>query len=263
MELPPRPDAGAWDPSAPRPTRSGRRTRLLAAAAALAVGLAALGGSLIAIRSTLAPPRGRPNEHRFLAIRPDGSPARWNPCEPIHYVVDPGPAPAGSVADVQEAVRRVSAATGISFVYDGLTTEVPGRQRGPYDATRYGDHWSPVLIGWVDPTRSDIPFDKGGETAAAVARPETPLSGGSVFVSGWIAMNASDPNPPGFAEPGDQGPTLLHEWGHVMGLDHVRDEGELMEPSGGGMTDYGPGDLAGLDDLGRSAGCLTTPRPGS
>jgi hypothetical protein len=36
-----------------------------------------------------------------------------------------------------------------------------------------------------------------------------------------------------------------------------------MEPSGGGMTDYGPGDLAGLDDLGRSAGCLTTPRPGS
>jgi hypothetical protein len=236
--------------------------RLLAAVAAIAVGLAALGGAIVATTRSVAPPRGRPSEHRFLAIRPDGSPARWNPCDPIHYVIDPGLAPSGSVADVHEAARRVSAATGITFLYDGLTKERLDRRRGPYEPSRYGDRWSPVLVAWVDPGVSDIPFDKGGETAAAVARPETPLSGGSVFVSGWIAMNASDPNPPGFAEPGDQGPTLLHEWGHVMGLDHVKDEGELMEPSGGGMTDFGPGDLAGLSDLGRGAGCLTTPRPG-
>jgi hypothetical protein len=262
VDLPPRPDEEAGY-SFPAPKQSSRRTRLLAATAALALGLAALGGGIVAIHSTLAPPHGRPNEHRFLAIRPDGSPARWNPCDPIHYVVDPGPAPPGSLVDVREAAQRVSAATGITFVYDGLTAEVPDRRRGPYDPSRYGDRWSPVLVGWVDPTQSSIPFDKGGETAAAVARPETPLSGGSVFVSGWIAMNAADPNPPGFVEPGDQGPTLLHEWGHVMGLDHVKDEGELMESSGGGMTDFGPGDLAGLHDLGRSAGCLTTPHPGT
>jgi hypothetical protein len=37
--------------------------------------------------------------------------------------------------------------------------------------------------------------------------------------------------------------------------------GELMEPSGGGVSDFGPGDLEGLRALGRSAGCLVTPRP--
>jgi hypothetical protein len=32
-----------------------------------------------------------------------------------------------------------------------------------------------------------------------------------------------------------------------------------MEPSGGYMTDFGPGDLAGLERLGIDQGCLTTP----
>jgi hypothetical protein len=34
-----------------------------------------------------------------------------------------------------------------------------------------------------------------------------------------------------------------------------------MEPAGGFMTDFGPGDLAGLEQLGRDQGCLVTPRP--
>jgi hypothetical protein len=34
-----------------------------------------------------------------------------------------------------------------------------------------------------------------------------------------------------------------------------------MEPYGGGVTDYGPGDLEGLSRLGRESGCLTTPPP--
>jgi len=69
----------------------------------------------------------------------------------------------------------------------------------------------------------------------------------------------ADPNPPGFAEPGDQGPVVLHELGHVMGLGHAKQDGELMQPSGGGVTGFGPGDLEGLRELGRSAGCLITP----
>jgi hypothetical protein len=32
-----------------------------------------------------------------------------------------------------------------------------------------------------------------------------------------------------------------------------------MEPSGGEMTDFGPGDLEGLEHLGLDQGCLTTP----
>ena len=78
-------------------------------------------------------------------------------------------------------------------------------------------------------------------------------------MSGVVAINDADPNPPGFGSQGAQGPVVLHELAHVMGLGHYKAIGELMEPSGGGMTDFGPGDLQGLRELGSSAGCLTTP----
>jgi hypothetical protein len=189
-----------------------------------------------------------------------GRPVRWNPCQPIHYVVDPGAAPPGSLQDVQDAVLKVSAATGIAFVYDGLTDEVPSRARAAFQPDRYGDRWAPVLIGWVDPRTSSFDFDPNGREAAGVAGPITPTAGpDDIYVSGTVAINAADPNPPGFTEPGDQGPVVLHELAHVVGLGHYRAQGELMEPSGGGVTDFGPGDLEGLKELGRSAGCLTTP----
>jgi len=57
---------------------------------------------------------------------------------------------------------------------------------------------------------------------------------------------------------------VLHELAHVLGLGHYKAQGELMDPYGGGVTGFGPGDLEGLHELGRSAGCLTTPPvPGS
>ena len=83
-------------------------------------------------------------------------------------------------------------------------------------------------------------------TAAGVAAPQVPSDGSDLLVSGWVAINADDPNGPGFGWIGAQGPVVLHELGHVMGLDHVKVEGELMEGAGGGVTDFGPGDLEGL-----------------
>ena len=38
--------------------------------------------------------------------RSEAQPVRWNPCEPIHYVVNLGAAPLGSLQDVQDAVLR-------------------------------------------------------------------------------------------------------------------------------------------------------------
>jgi hypothetical protein len=223
--------------------------------------VATLGAGLLAIERFTAPASDR-SEHAFLDRRLDGSPLRWNACDAIHYAVNPSTAPPGSVEDVHEAVRRVSSATGIAFEYDGLTDEVPSRRRDPYQPARYGDRWAPVLVAWVDPDEVDIPFEREGHTAAGVASPTLPLSGEEVFVSGYVAVNLDDPNPPGFAFPGAQGPVLLHELGHVMGLGHVDNEGEIMEPSGGRVTDFGPGDLEGLRRVGRQAGCLATPPPG-
>ena len=176
----------------------------------------------------------------FLDRTDQGTPTRWDPCEPIHYVVNAELAPPGSIEDVHEAVRRVSAATGMRFVYEGTTDEEASISRDVYQFDRYGDRWVPVLIAWVDPDVSDIPFERGDRVAAGVAVPRiAPTRLEDVYVSGWVAINADDPNPPGFSVPGQQGPVMLHELGHLMGLGHVRAAGELMHPSGGGVVDFG------------------------
>lgn len=203
-----------------------------------------------------------PSEHRdeyaFIAQGFDGGPVRWNPCEAVHYVVNLSKAPAESLGDVHEAVRRVSGVTGVTFTYDGLSDEVLVKDRASVQTDRYGDRWAPVLVTWVDPDTSSISFRSDEGIAAGVASPFTP-PGSDVIVSGWIALNADDPNPAGFDSPDTQGPVVLHEWGHVMGLDHVEETGQLMNPSGGGVADLGPGDVEGLRQVGRSEGCLTTP----
>ncbi len=204
-----------------------------------------------------------PSEHRdeyaFIAQGFDGDPVRWNPCEPVHYVVNVADAPPDSLEDVQESVRRISGVTGITFAFDGLTDEVLQRQRAMVQTDRYGDGWAPVLVTWVDPDTSTVSFDSDDDhIAAGVAAPYSP-PGSDVIVSGWIALNADDPNQPGFGAPDAQGPIVLHEWGHVMGLDHVEETGQLMHPSGGGVADLGPGDVEGLRRVGLSEGCLTTP----
>jgi hypothetical protein len=253
----PDPDPGDLDLE-PIPRRPG--TRIVAFVVVLAVTTAALGGGLLAIQRLTAPSSDA-SQHDFLARSMDGSPLRWNPCKPIHYVVNPSTAPEGSIDDVHEAVRQVSRATGITFRYDGLTDESPSRRRLALQRDRYGDRWAPVLIAWVDPDGSDISFDRDGHEAAAVAAPARPPSGEELFVSGFIALNLEDANPPGFSWPGAQGPVLLHELGHIMGLAHVDMAGEIMEESGGGVTGFGEGDLEGLRKVGHEAGCLTTPDP--
>ena len=263
--LPPpvRPDLADAFPSVPDHAlgkdffRSPTRSRVAGLVALVLASVILLGTAIMpAIRAWEA--RGKSKEFTFMASHA-GAPVRWNPCEAIHYVVNLGAAPPGSLQDVQDAVLRLTDATGISFVYEGLSEEVPVLDRDAYQPERYGDRWAPVLIGWADPRTSSFEFVVNGQEAAGVAGPLTPDAGADIYVSGVVAINAADPNPPGFASPGAQGPVVLHELAHVLGLGHIKAQGELMEPSGGGVVDFGAGDLEGLRELGRSAGCLSTP----
>jgi hypothetical protein len=264
MVVPPRPDLEgsppalpAWyeAPSAHAPLP--RRSR--------ALGVVALGVAVMLLVAAVAPILTRTSRpsgagYSFLAKDFSGHPYRWNPCAPIHYVTNVVEAPPGTLGDVREAVRRVSDATGIRFIEDGDASEIPTRDRAAFQPERYGQVWAPVLIAWVSPDETDIPFERNGHTAAGVASPlGSGEPGSDAFVSGWIAINTEDPNPVGFGWPGAQGPVVQHELGHVMGLGHVKENGELMQAAGGGVTDFGPGDLAGLRQLGRQAGCLATP----
>lgn len=198
----------------------------------------------------------------FWATDDDGDPVRWNPCEPIRWVLNPDGAPDGARADVTAAAERITQATGIRFRFDGTTTEEPERGRSPYQADRYGEQWAPVLVAWRHTGQTDLPMEDGDRAVAVpVAVDEGPSS---VFVSAQIVLNRGRDLAPGFATRASSwGATLLHELGHVVGLDHVDDPRQLMYPfPGQGPVGLAEGDEAGLRALGAAQGCAPTPRPG-
>ena len=203
--------------NAPAPARSvatrlppwtPRRRSPLPAAVALLVVVALLAAAVAPIfRSTDVRPRAVGTKADYSYILTSGDdPVRWNPCEPIHYVLARTGLTEGAIDDVHGAIDRLTGVTGIEFTYDGLTEEEPRQGRRSYQPGRYGDRWAPVLIAWVHPDSTDIPFSDEGHDAAAVASPQLPEGlEGDVYVSGWIAVDIKDPNPSGFSLPGQQG----------------------------------------------------------
>lgn len=198
--------------------------------------------------------------YQVWARNDDGTPVRWNPCDPIHYVFNPAGAPAAAEVDISRAVSLITGATGLRFVYEGTTDEVPTRDRSPYQQDRYGDRWAPVLIAWASPSTADVPMissDRGVSIPVAVGDGET-----DVFVSGQIVFNPDRQLASGFRDRRTSwGATILHELGHVVGLDHVSDPRQIMFTfPGEGAVQLGPGDIAGLREIGQG-GCIDTPDP--
>ena len=199
--------------------------------------------------------------------------ARWNPCQAA-ITVKVNPALAGStaaarsaaVADVRTALERLSAATGMRFVYTGTTRYAP---TGDWAAASPAE----VVVAWVNPrTRpasaallgrdgrgafvagtggyASKSWSYGGAWSAAIGR-------------GFVVINAAQASAfrPGFGAGVTRGSLLLHELGHVVGLGHVGTASQVMygvivsRPAAG----YRSGDLAGLARVGARAGCISVP----
>jgi hypothetical protein len=176
----------------------------------------------------------------------------YDPCRPIHYVVRPDGAPAGSDQLLAEAIARVSSATGLVFIADGATAEAPAARRSPFQPDAYGDRWAPVLIAWVSPDESpDLAGAVAGQAGSvAVGLPDGP----QVFVTGQVELDAAQ-LADGLTTPGGSETVraiIQHELGHLVGLDHVNDPSQLMHPQvTPGVTDFAAGDRTGLSMLGR------------
>ncbi len=191
-------------------------------------------------------------EFAFMAtISGSDRPVSWDPCRPIHLVVNGAVAPTGADQLLLEAAAQVSSATGLRFIIDGSTNEAPSTTRGPLDKKLYGDRWSPVLVAWTDP--SVIP-ELAGRTAGLAGPDGAPYSAPDEqhWVSGEV--NLDGPDIANILRRQGGWPLaraiVMHELGHLVGLAHAPEPTELMAPVNAGRTNFGPGDLEGLRQLG-------------
>ncbi|MFC5382096.1 matrixin family metalloprotease [Aquipuribacter nitratireducens] len=178
-------------------------------------------------------------------------PVRWSPCRPIHYVTDPTGAPDDFAVHLQAVLAEVSAATGLRFVNDGLTTEAADMDRPAFLPELYGDRWAPVLIRFAP--EADVAYLAGD--VVGVASPThtiDPTTGRAHLVTGVVYLETELTSVEPASEAGPAYTEVLrHELGHLVGLGHVDAPTEAMHPSVSGATAYQSGDLAGLAVLGQ------------
>lgn len=183
--------------------------------------------------------------HEFVSTV-KGRPTRYDPCAPIHVVVNNRTAVEGADRMLSEALDSVAAATGLTFVNDGYTDDVPSPRRGSSPGSR-----GPVLVAWSDPKESEAL-----EGAVAGVAGSVSTRGSQWFDTGAVTLDGPQlrrlvRQRSGYAA---ARAVVLHELGHLVGLDHVDAEGELMQPEAQpDVMDWGPGDREGLAALGGGA----------
>lgn len=198
----------------------------------------------VALRSQL---RGTDSDSYAFMETVEGQPVTYTSCRLIQVAVYPTGGPPNAEQLVREAVARMRTATGLDIIVTGA----------------YGGHapnWNfeaapvhpddPIVVSWQD-----------GEAIAALTDHTAGLGGSRVItgpsgtqhlVAGTIALSRDYYTL--LTERGDHVEALavlLHEFGHVFGLDHVDSPRELMHHDNSDLTTFGPGDREGLRVLGQ------------
>jgi hypothetical protein len=199
------------------------------------------------------------NAYKFSSML-DGQPVRWDPCTAIHWRSNTARGPVGGLNVLKAAVAKIAGITGTTWVYDGASTAAPSTAylpKSPKSST------PPVLLGWTDGTSSDL---LRGRPAQVLGMTRTVWFGTddgkghrtAATRAATVALDRTDHLP--LRGKLSWSTTVLHELGHVMGLDHPSDGRQLMAATlPANATDLQTGDRIGLGRIGRAAGCVTVP----
>ncbi len=185
--------------------------------------------------------------YAFLHQQPGSEePVTYDPCKVIRVEINPAGAPDDYREYVDTAIERVSEPSGLRFEVVQETEDRPGRNQ----RRASGSPWEPVLVSWAD--EEEVP-GLAGDVVGLGGSVVVETLGRARYVTGSVTLDA-EPFRRVAARLGG-GPAAQaivdHEFGHLVGLDHVQDPGELMSAENTGRTSWGPGDLAGLSRLGR------------
>ena len=155
------------------------------------------GGQPPAGREEQAQPIGEPaplpdntGPFAFVATQAnEKDPVAYDPCRPIHVVVNSRTAPPEGDQLFRNALTAVGTSTGLQFVIDGPTAEAPTADRRIYQPDRYPDEWAPVLVAWSDTAESP---DLAGAIAGYGGSNWLQLPDGSVYVTGSVVLDGPD-----------------------------------------------------------------------
>lgn len=195
------------------------------------LGLLVLTGGLYLLSGKPVPaylPGGPDSTDVRWTLTNHNGPVTWDSCAPVHVAINPGPFEDSAYEEIHSALDEIADTVGVRFSVHRTDSFLP-TSRWALEAP--GDYGAPppVLIGWVDAADTDM---LGGDTAGStVANPQNTVRG-RYLVTGAIALDAAQYER--FESGTGAGKTrrnlLLHELGHMLGLDHVDSTASLMNP---------------------------------
>lgn len=198
------------------------------------------GNDFRTLRALIGIESGDSSDYAFMQTQPvTGGPVGYSPCQPIEVEINPEGAPSNYRELVDTAIEHVSEPSGLEFRVVGETTR------------RYADAFSsgeatPVLVSWAD---SDEVPALAGNVAGLGGSSSRDRGGVLRYVTGAVTLDA-DAYADLAGRQDDAQAIIDHEFGHLVGLDHVTAGGELMAERNTGITSWGEGDLRGLELLG-------------